>query len=208
MDSNSTNDPTPEQTSDAPSALKKKSGGIWSLLKEVIQFSILALLIVIPIRVYVMQPYIVSGSSMEPTFESSEYLIVDQLSYRFGEPKRGEVIIFRFPESPSKFFIKRIIGLPNEKVNINNGRVVITNNEGEIMLEEPYINPPFTDTLQKELGENEYFVMGDNRRASLDSRIFGPVDEDLIIGRAMMRLFPITKIGIWPGKFNYDPEGS
>ena len=97
--------PVPEKSS------FKKSDFIW----ETVKFAIFALVIVLPIRIYIAQPFIVSGSSMDPTFDNGHYLIVDQLSYRFEKPKRGEVIIFKYPNDPSKFFIKRIIGLPGEK---------------------------------------------------------------------------------------------
>ena len=113
---------------------------------------------------------------MEPTFEGGDYLIVDELSYHIRKPEKNEVIIFRYPLDPSKYFIKRVEGLPGEKITIN---------DKEITLE-----------------ENNYYVLGDNRTASSDSRIWGPVKEDLIVGRALVRLWPFNKIGVLPGQ-NY-----
>tara|TARA_Y100000031_G_scaffold151507_1_gene192926 strand:- start:17532 stop:17960 length:429 start_codon:yes stop_codon:yes gene_type:complete len=138
---------------------------------------------------------------MEPTFDSSEYLIVDQLSYRFEEPKRGEVIIFKYPNDPSTFFIKRIIGLPGETLEMRDGKVFIKNEaplEG-FLLEEPYKKEETVDTLTTVLRENEYFVLGDNRKQSSDSRIWGALERKFIVGKAFIRLLPITKIEINPG---------
>lgn len=175
-----------------------------SFIAEIFKFAILALLIVVPFRMFIAQPFIVEGASMEPTFHTREYLIVDQLTYRFDEPKRGDVVIFEFPKDPSKYFIKRVMGLPHETIEIEGTKVTVTTPEGEEMtLAEPYIN----DTNQKEdfvtvtLSDGEYFVMGDNRAESSDSRIWGPVPKDNIIGKALVRLLPISTIGLYPGEY-------
>lgn len=174
-----------------------------SFFKEIFKFSLLALLIVIPIRLFIAQPFIVSGASMDPTFETNQYLIVDQLSYRFSEPKRGEIIIFRYPKDTSKFFIKRIIGLPGETIEIRGFDVIVTNDiyPTGYSLDEPYIAEINLkrDHIKVTLKENEYFVLGDNRRASSDSRIWGPLEEEFIVGRAIVRLFPIKETEIFPG---------
>ncbi|MCB9806193.1 signal peptidase I [Candidatus Nomurabacteria bacterium] len=172
-------------------------------IKEIISFAILAIVIVIPVRIFIAQPFIVSGESMYSTFETGQYLIVDQLSYRFHEPQRGDVIIFRFPENPSKFFIKRIIGLPRETIQLEGNDVYITTTNGErIKLEENYTSSK-RDTFQTtELSDTEYFVMGDNRLASLDSRSWGPLEEHFIIGRAFVRLLPINTFDFLPGQDN------
>lgn len=188
------------------SSPEKTSNGF---VGEVIRFSIIALLIVLPIRLFIAQPFIVSGASMETTFSSGEYLIVDQLTYQFEEPERGDVIIFRYPKDPSKFFIKRIVGLPGDSLTIQGRTVTVTNEthpEG-ISLEEPYVldmspQPPLTETL----GEGEYFVMGDNRDASSDSRVWGVLHEDRIIGRAYLRLFPLTEMDYLPGAYDAERE--
>lgn len=171
-------------------------------LAEILQFSLIALLIVIPIRFFVAQPFIVSGASMENTFHSGEYLIVDQMSYYFHQPARGEVVIFKYPRDPSKFFIKRVIGTPGDTVTIENGVVTITNeaNPDGFILEEPYAEPmPPAPKLSETLGEREYFVMGDNRDESSDSRTWGVLQQEKIVGRAWARLFPPTALDYLPG---------
>jgi signal peptidase I len=170
---------------------------------EVARFSIIALLIVIPIRLFIAQPFIVSGASMADTFHTGEYLIVDQLTYHLEAPARGDVVIFRYPKDPSKFFIKRVIGLPGETVTIEDSNVTITN-EAEpngFILEEPYIKSMRSIGRTEEvLGEREYFVMGDNRDESSDSRAWGVLQEERIVGRAYVRLFPPSMIDILPGQ--------
>lgn len=172
-----------------------------SFLKEVIVFTSILVLVTLPIRMYIAQPFLVSGASMEPTFDTGDYLIVDQVTYRLTDPKRGDVVIFRYPEDPSKFFIKRIIGLPGEKVNIRNGEVTVTTLSGqEIEINEPYVFKIHKTTSSTQLSDDEYFVMGDNRISSADSRTWGPLKEDLLIGRALFRLYPLNEINYLPGK--------
>lgn len=171
-------------------------------LTEILQFSLIALLIVVPIRFFVAQPFIVSGASMESTFHSGEYLIVDQMSYYFHQPTRGEVVIFKYPRDPSKFFIKRIIGVPGDTVVIENGIVTIINeaNPEGFVLEEPYAEAmPPAPKLSETLGEREYFVMGDNRDESSDSRTWGVLQQEKIVGRAWARLFPPSALDYLPG---------
>ncbi len=171
-------------------------------LTEILQFSLIALLIVVPIRFFVAQPFIVSGASMESTFHSCEYLIVDQMSYYFHQPTRGEVVIFKYPREFSKFFIKRIIGVPGDTVVIENGIVTIINeaNPEGFVLEEPYAEAmPPAPKLSETLGEREYFVMGDNRDESSDSRTWGVLQQEKIVGRAWARLFPPSTLDYLPG---------
>ncbi len=179
---------------------KKAKGGFWS---EIIKFTLIAVVIVVPIRVFIAQPFIVSGASMDPTFKNGEYLIVDQLSYRLEQPKRESVIIFRYPKKPSTFFIKRVIGLPGEKIEIEKGVVKVINEENPkgFILTDDYVDPNNKkyDDFEIDLGSEEYFVMGDNRLGSLDSRAWGPVKEDLIIGRPIIRVLPFDKASIFPG---------
>ncbi len=173
-------------------------------LTEIIQFALIALIIVIPIRMFIAQPFIVSGASMENTFHTGEYLIVDQLSYRFTEPQAGDVIVFRYPRNPSTFFIKRIIGTPGDTVSIDGNVVTITNKEhpNGFILDEPYIADMAPNTfLTEELGDREYFVMGDNRNKSSDSRTWGILQRENIIGRTFLRLFPFDKISFAPGDY-------
>jgi signal peptidase I len=180
-----------------------------SFFTEVFKFALLAFVIVVPFRIYIAQPFIVSGASMSPTFETGEYLIVDQLSYRFEEPQRGDVVIFKFPNDPSKFFIKRIIGLPGEIVQLANGEttIITPDNKTEIVLDEEYLITDKTDDhLSISLSSNEYFVMGDNRSASSDSRVWGPVPRSNIVGKALVRLLPIAEASVYPGAYMYTPS--
>lgn len=168
---------------------------------EILKFGLTAVIIVLPIRIFIAQPFIVSGSSMEPTFHDKQYLIVDELSYRFEDPKRGDVIIFRYPKDESRYLIKRIVGLPGETVSIEGSEVTIRTASGEqIDLPEPYVvNEGNGNSLTVGLSDDQYFVMGDNRPASSDSRIWGPLEERDIIGRAFLRLLPISSIDFLPG---------
>lgn len=170
-----------------------------SFVWETIKIIVISLVIILPIRYYLIQPFFVKGASMEPNFENKDYLLIDELSYRFNPPERGEVIVFKYPyDDEHPFYIKRIIGLPNETVEIRNNVVKIFNDEykGGFILKETYL-----DSSQKTLGDvivrlknNEYFVMGDNRLQSSDSRRWGVLNKKFITGRAMIRLWPISTI--------------
>lgn len=175
------------------------------LLKDLFTLAILVVVVVIPIRVFVASPFIVDGDSMYPTFENLDYLIIDEFIYNFRSPLRGDVIVFRYPNNPSVFYIKRIIGLPGETISINRGVVTVTTVLGEkLPLQEPYIvNEDATYTKNVSLNPEEYFVMGDNRPNSSDSRVWGPLPEKDIIGRVDLRLFPVKDIGLFPGAASY-----
>jgi signal peptidase I len=178
---------------------KSLGQSIWELAR----FVVIALLIVVPVRFFVIEPFVVSGSSMFPTFENGDYLIVDKISYELGDPERDDVVIFRYPNDETKFFIKRIIGLPNETVDIKSGIVTITNSEheGGFKLEEPYVENTANSDTHFELKGDEYFVMGDNRGASSDSRYWGAVKRNLMTGKAFLRLLPIRHISVLPGQY-------
>ena len=169
---------------------------------ELVRFGIIAVIIVVPIRIFIAQPFIVSGSSMVPTFQNGDYLIIDEISYRLGKPERMDVVVFRYPNDTKKFFIKRIIGLPEETIDIKNGTINISGgkNAESFSLTEPYIKEKSASTMHFELKEGEYFVMGDNRNASSDSRYWGAVAEDLMIGKALVRLWPIREKEKFPPK--------
>lgn len=173
----------------------EKKNGFWT---ELFKLFLLVMLVVVPFRIFIAQPFIVDGASMDPTFHTGQYLIVDELTYRFEPPARGSVLIFKFPKDPSKYFIKRVIGLPGETVTLDNGKVSITNREHPegFELEEPYVTLTKSDTAIYTLGDNEYFVMGDNRQGSADSRLWGPVPEANIVGRPIIRFWPPS---LWPG---------
>ena len=142
---------------------------------------------------------------MDPTFATGQYLIVDELSYRLGKPNRGDVVILRYPRDPSKFFIKRVIGMPNETVEIKNGVVTIKtkSNPTGFELTEPYVEFKKYENITQTLGDGEYFVMGDNRVASSDSRAWGSVPEKLIIGKALLRLLPVATAEVLPGNYQH-----
>ena len=174
-----------------------KNGALLFIWETVI--IIISLAIILPIRYYLVQPFFVKGASMEPNFDDKDYLLIDELSYRFNPPKRGEVIVFRYPyDDEHPFYIKRIIGLPDETVEIRNNIVKIFNDERKdgFTLKEIYL-----DSSQKTLGDmvvrlknEEYFVMGDNRLQSSDSRRWGTLNKKFITGRAMIRLWPVDMI--------------
>ncbi|MDO8577371.1 MAG: signal peptidase I, partial [Candidatus Wildermuthbacteria bacterium] len=156
-------------------------------------FIVVALAVVLQIRAYVFQPLIVRGYSMVPNFHKGEYINVDELSYRFlGEPSRGEVIVFKFPGDTSQKYIKRVIGLPGEDVEIKEGKVYVSRNGEPVLLQEPYLGPEETTGgfTSLTLKDNEYFVMGDNREFSSDSRRWGVLPREDIIGKALIRVFP------------------
>ncbi|MDB5195199.1 MAG: signal peptidase signal peptidase [Parcubacteria group bacterium] len=175
-----------------------------SAFKEILTFIVLAIIIVVPIRLFVAQPFVVEGESMHPTFESGNYLIVDELTYHLSEPKRGDVVIFRYPGDPTIFYIKRIIGLPGETVHIDHGQTSVTKTDGtSITLDESYVvSEDATYTQDTTLGTDQYFVMGDNRPRSSDSRIWGALPKKNIVGRAYVRLLPFDLVGILPGAAN------
>ncbi len=180
------------------SEVSKAKSEVLVFIWETIKVVVISLAIILPIRYYLVQPFFVKGASMENNFEDGDYLLVDELSYLFSVPKRGDVIIFRYPLDQSQFFIKRIIGLPDETIEIKNNTVIIYNKDKPegFVLKEGYLAPE-----QKTLGDsvtktdnNEYFVLGDNRLQSSDSRRWGLVNKMLITGRAFLRPWPFTKI--------------
>lgn len=149
-------------------------------------------------RSFVLQPFLVDGNSMEPNYHNKQFLLVDRLSYRFATPKRGEVIIFRYPKNPSEDYIKRIVGLPGETLTIEDGQVYINNQ----LVGEKYIpskNQTYAasseGTFEQILGQKEYFVMGDNRPNSSDSRDWGILPRANFIGRAWFSLYPFSYFG-------------
>jgi signal peptidase I len=170
---------------------------LFSFIFEVIKIVILASLIVIPVRYFIFQPFFVQGISMMPNFENGDYLIVDEISYRFRDPERGEVIVFKYPKNPSQRYIKRIIGLPGETIEIKNGQITISNKEGSWLLDETaYLMPDLktNGNTRISLEENEYFVLGDNRNFSSDSRRWGVLLRKYIIGKVYLRAWPFTAL--------------
>jgi signal peptidase I len=180
------------------------------LLKDLFTLAVLIVVVVIPIRLFVISPFIVDGESMHPTFENLDYLIVDELVYAVKSPERGDVIVFRYPKNPSVYYIKRVIGLPGETLSITRGTITVTSPSGTSQtLTEPYIlNEDATYTKKITLDPDEYFVMGDNRPNSSDSRVWGPLPRKDIIGRVDVRLLPLRGLGFFPGATSYEASSS
>lgn len=189
-----------------PSLAPEKRHSLKTEVLETLRFIFIALIIVIPVRLFIAQPFIVSGASMDPTFKNGQYLIVDELSYLLNDPARGDVVIFKYPKNPKQYFIKRVIGLPGDTITIgDNGAVSIKDTSGTMfLLDEPYIVFKKNDALSRTVGADEYFMMGDNRAGSFDSRMWGPVKREFIIGRALVRLFPLSTLSILPGESRYE----
>lgn len=182
------------------SPLKKALYFVWDLLKVVV----VSLLIILPVRYWLIQPFYVKGASMEPTFYDHEYLIINEIGYRFGEPERGDVVVFKYPKDPAQYFIKRVIGLPGEKLEVSDNHIYIypAGAKNKFLLDESAYLSVATDTVGNatwSLGNGQYFVMGDNREYSLDSRSFGPVSGELIIGQVWLRGWPITRAAVFGG---------
>lgn len=171
---------------------------LWSAL-EIAQTVIIAVVAVFLVRTFITQPFLVSGQSMEPTFHDGNYLLIDEVAYRLREPERGEVIVFRYPGDHKSFYIKRIIGLPGERVVVSGGKVTVypANDKGGETLSEPYIMPgggPVSGAYETVLDPDTYFVMGDNRGFSYDSRNWGPLKRSEIIGLVRLRLWPVNEV--------------
>lgn len=193
--------------------------GVGSFLWEVVKVFFWALVIIVPIRMFLFQPFFVQGASMEPNFENGDYLIINELGYKqtninignlhiislgsFKDFERYDVAVFRYPMDKKKFFIKRVIGLPGEEVKIQNGKIKIYNDqntEGFILNESEYLSSNiFTRTsgeVDIKLGNDQYFVLGDNRSASYDSRAWGAVSKNDIVGKVLLRAWPVSKAEI------------
>ena len=169
-----------------------------------------ALLVAWFIRSVVIEPFVVVGASMDPTFATGQFLLVDRISYRFEAPQRDDVIVFEYPDDPSQDYIKRIIGLPGEMVIIKDGAVSIkkTASSTPIALDEPYVEPSHAshDDLTVQLASTQYFVMGDNRAESSDSRAWGPLPAGNIIGRPLLRLVPLNELSYLPGVYRQSAQ--
>lgn len=194
----------------------KKSQNSKGFFLEIAKTLLLAIIIIVPVRIFLFQPFVVKGASMEPNFHARDYLIVNEFGYKdvslFGdlisvEPRkifaRGDIAVFRAPVNNNKdFYIKRIIALPGETVRLTDSQITITNfenPEGFVLDESGYL-PEGRITeggVSLTLSDDEYFVLGDNRNASSDSRSFGAIKRDLVIGRVAIRAFPFTQIDVF-----------
>lgn len=211
---------TEEKTEKIEKNVKKEEKlSPFSYFIELLKVVIWALIIIIPIRTFLFQPFFVQGASMEPSFHDKEYLIINELGYKetnigIGDKtlfsvqsskdlERGDVVVFRYPKNPNDFFIKRIIGLPGEKVEISENRVKIYNQEnsaGFVLDEKDYLpSVQNTDCVNCvfQLSEEEYFVLGDNRSHSSDSRTWGSLSKEYVIGKVFLRAWPISEFNIF-----------
>lgn len=170
-----------------------------SFLWEVVKVALISLAIILPIRYFLVQPFYVKGASMEPSFYDHDYLLIDEVSYRFRQPQRGEVVVFHYPRDPRQFFIKRIVGLPGERVAISQNKVWVGPAGGELVaLNEPYLGVVHTrGDYEATLGPDEFYVLGDNRESSLDSRSFGPINDDSMVGRIWIRGWPFERWSVY-----------
>ncbi len=167
---------------------------------------VVALSIFVIVYLFLFQPHEIKGISMEPNFHDGEYILTDKISYRFQKPARGQVIIFKSPGNPDIDYVKRIIGLPGDTVKVEEGYVYVNGQQ----LPETYLQDKTTilgngflsEGQEITVPENHLFVFGDNRPHSSDSREFGPIDEKSIIGKAYLRYWPFTRLGLIP-KQNY-----
>lgn len=199
----SENEPNLEAESPREAAYKKSAAASGKPKKD-ISWGLIAVIFaaLICLRLFVAEPFLVYGSSMEPNFETGDYLIVDELSYKLSPPKRGDVVVLIPPNEPTKHFIKRIIGLPGETIDVKGKDVTIYNKEHPegLHLNEPYIQFQSDKVAHYTLSSTQYFVMGDNRSVSFDSRSWGPLPAANITGKALLRLYPFSEIGITPGE--------
>lgn len=194
-------DPLNIENFDQNREINQKDNKFWDVIFfvwETVKIIAISLAIILPIRYYLVQPFFVKGASMEPNFHNGDYLLIDEISYRFNQPKRGDVIVFRYPKQPSQYFIKRIIGLPGETIEIKNNKVTVYNSDKPqgIVIEEDYL-ASYQQTLGDSitiLEEDEFYVLGDNRLQSSDSRGWGTLDKSFITGRAFVRLWPLDQI--------------
>jgi len=167
-------------------------------LWEIFEVVLVAVIAVFIIRNFILQPFLVSGASMEPSFSSGDYLVVDEMTYDFRVPQRGEVIVFHYPDDESVYYIKRIVGLPGETLKITGGEITVFNSEHSngFILDENYLPLGLKTSGQEEviLKSNEYFVLGDNRNYSFDSRSWGNLTKKEIVGLVRLRLWPFNKV--------------
>lgn len=192
--------------------------GVGSFIFEIIKVFFWAVIIILPIRLFLFQPFFVQGASMEPNFEDGEYLIINELGYKktsldlkgahfftispFKELERGDAIVFRYPKNPSQYFIKRVIALPGETITIKDGKVMISNSEnpsGFILDESDYLPRDLKTSgdMIRKLEGDQYFIMGDNRGASHDSRAWGPLNKNFVIGKVLLRAWPVGRAAVY-----------
>jgi signal peptidase I len=201
-------EPTQTTSPQAPSNPPRKpffQTGLGKFIENVL-YIIGAVLLAAIIQAFIIRPFIVSGTSMDPVIKNGQYLLVDEVTYHFSAPQRGDVIVFKAPPEPTKYYIKMIVGLPGETVKITDGKVTIINSAHPqgFMLDDSFVTHPSTDNGTYVVPQGEYFVMGDNRAGSYDSRSWGMLPYANIRGRAFLRLLPLNTISVLPGKEHYE----
>jgi signal peptidase I len=176
-----------------------------SFLLDIFETLVIALSIFLIVYLFLMQPHQVNGQSMIPNFESGDYVLTDKVSYRLGEPKRGDVVVFHAPsgancpEGTGCDFIKRVVGLPGESIEVKNSQIFVNSEPlGEVYIPDEFQTEAgnFTRNHSVSLGSNQYFVVGDNRPHSSDSRVWGPIDKSMIVGKAFFRYWPPETMGV------------
>ena len=184
---------------------RPKDQDMWRFAAELVRTALIVSILAYVLRLFVVEPFVVEGSSMAPNFATNDFLIVDKVSYRLHDPQRGDIIVFKYPYDTSINYIKRIIGLPGETVRINDNKVTIINkaNPDGFVLSEPYLASNIITALPATASKNEfvvpadsYFMLGDNRPGSSDSREWGFLPKEDIIGPVDLEAFPLNKIQI------------
>ncbi|MFC1617808.1 signal peptidase I [Patescibacteria group bacterium] len=193
---------TEEQTHYEPEPVEDDSKSVGSFMWELTKIIIVAAMIIFPVRYMIAQPFSVKGASMSDTYADRDYLIIDQISNRFQDLERGDVVVFRFPRNPQEFYIKRIVGLPGETVKIDDGTVSICNDEHpdcEVLDESQYLSDHERTPGSREIeaGENAFVVLGDNRNASSDSRSWGELPREYVIGTVLLRAWPFNNFDLF-----------
>lgn len=206
---NTSSSSSPNLTADKNTPDTSSSGSVRSL----VVYTVVALGLALLIRLFVAAPYVVSGASMEPNFQDWNYLIVDRLTYDLQSPQRGDVIVLDLPEDTSRALIKRVIGLPGETVVLSGNTVEIVNTAHPkgFTLSEPYLDPANlggASEMKVTLGSDQYFVLGDNRKVSADSRLWGTLPRQDIVGRVLLRLYPLSELGYLPVESRYVQDSS
>lgn len=193
-------DPSSAPATSAParssSSSQRRGSSSWWV--EILKMFVIVAMIVVPLRAFVIQPFLVDGDSMEPNISSGQYLLIDQLTYRFRAPERGEVVVLDAPHTPGTFYIKRVIGVPGDTVEVKDGLVVLSTPAypDGVVLEETYLNGSITPgDLSVTVPDGHVFVLGDNRSASSDSRVFGAVPYADLVGRAWVKGLPVAQAG-------------
>ncbi len=155
----------------------------------------------------VAQPHKVSGSSMFPNFKNGDYIITDKISYRLSDPKRGDIVVFKNPKDETQDFIKRILGVPGDRLKVQSGKIFLNG----VQLDEPYLNNIVTNPgsflregEEKTVEAGHYITIGDNRPASSDSREWGQITREEIIGKVFFRYWPATEVGLYPAAYSLE----